>query len=159
MNDGMILTARVDNIEHIKFTGVVRYSHCSGLELHIDHLFQDADFTEIIVDLEDAEILDSTALGLLARIAIEHRKISTNKPVIFVHTGELSQILSRVCFDQVFSILVSNSDRQDAKFVELRALPQDENQVLESVIKAHRSLASLNEQNQGLFRDITGSIT
>lgn len=153
--DGEIFAARVEDIEYIKFRGIVRYSHCGGLESHIDQLFERRDFSEIVIDLEDAEILDSTALGLLARLAIELKKHSDQKPVIFLHQGELSNILSRVCFDQVFNIIFEDKYSVKGEYKELLNYPEDEKQVLQRVIDAHRNLAELDKGNEELYRDIT----
>lgn len=77
--DGLIFAARVDDVEYIKFNGVIRYSNCGGLERHIDKLFENKNSVDIVIDLEDADILDSTALGLLAKTAIELKSYSNKK--------------------------------------------------------------------------------
>jgi len=149
--DGVILTTRSENVEYIKFLGTVRYSHCAGLESHINHLFETNDFDEIVIDLEQAEILDSTALGLLARVAIELKKSSDSKPVIFLKSGELSNILKRVCFDQVFTIILDDNMKASGEFRELPSHSENERQVLQRVIDAHRDLAKLDKQNEKLL--------
>ncbi len=156
--DGSIFAARIDDIEYIKFFGTVRYSHCGGLESHIDSLFENKDFDEVVIDLEDAEILDSTALGLVARIAIELKKYSEHKPVIFLSRGELSNILRRVCFDQVFNIIVDHNNPEHGELRELTSQPQNEERVLERVVSAHKHLAKIDKGNEALYRDITGAL-
>lgn len=153
--DGAIYAARVDNIEYVKFYGTVRYSHCAGLESHIDSIFASNDFEEIVVDLDQAEILDSTALGLLARIAIELKKNSELQPVIFVKKGELLNILKRVCFDQVFNIISDDKLKNEDQYEELVSGPEDEKKVLQRVIKAHEYLAEVDQKNEALLKDIT----
>ncbi len=155
---GTILTAKVNSIEYIRFVGVVRYSHCAGLEEYINQLFKKTDFTEIAIDLEQAEMLDSTALGLLARISIEFKKVSNKKPVIFIEKGELAHILKRVCFDQVFRIVSKPNSPDNLNFVELKTFEKDEEEVLESVVEAHRSLAEISESNEHYFTDITQAL-
>ncbi len=156
--DGAIYAARVDDIEYIKFFGTVRYSHCAGFESHIDEIFKKQDFEEIVVDLDQAEILDSTALGLLARVAIELKKNSPMPPVIFVKKGELLNILKRVCFDQVFKIISDDKLDNNGEYEELVSAQQDEKQTLERVIKAHEYLAEVDQKNEKLLKDITRSI-
>ena len=152
---GTILSARVDSVEYIRFVGIIRYSHCAGLEAHIERMFNDPDFTEVAIDLEQAEMLDSTALGLLARISIEFTKISNKKPVIFLKKGELVHILKRVCFDQVFSIVEKSYRAENLDFVELATTKLNEEEVLDCVVQAHRSLAEISEDNKHYFTDIT----
>ena len=156
--DGVIYSARVGEIEYIKFCGTVRYSHCGGLESHIDQLFDKADFEEVVVDLEEAEILDSTALGLLARVAIELKKITEIQPVVFVKKGELSNILKRVCFDQVFNIISDAKIDTLDDYSELKDVAQDEQEVLRRVIDAHKYLAKVDASNEDMFKDITQAL-
>lgn len=156
--EGMILTTNVDGAEYIKFCGTVRYSHCGGLESHIDTLFKSEVPTRIVIDLEEADILDSTALGLLARIAIELKKFSSLKAVIFLRTGELSNILKRVCFDQVFDMVLDGNCSQRGNLQELVNQPEGEDEVLQRVIEAHKNLAKLNKENEHLYNDITNAL-
>ncbi len=165
MSDGLIQVANLDATEYIRFYGIVRYSHCSGLELHIDQLFKNQTFEHIVIDLTHADILDSTALGLMAKIAIELRKLKREQAVIIVGDGELKNILKRVCFDQVFLILgqqeaVENNNKNTnqankQKYRALSQLPLGEEKLLETVIKAHKNLSQLSHKNENLFRDIT----
>lgn len=156
---GKILAARIDSVEYIRFVGVIRYSNCAGLEAHIENIFSKPDFSEIAIDLELAEMLDSTALGLLARISIELKKSSENKPVIFIQKGELAHILKRVCFDQVFNIVAKSNGADNLNFVELASISKNEEEVLACVVDAHRSLAEISESNKQYFTDITQALT
>ncbi|PCI73530.1 MAG: hypothetical protein COB38_00240 [Gammaproteobacteria bacterium] len=159
---GRILTARLDDVEYINFIGVVRYSDCSGLEAYINQLFQSPKgVNEIAINLENADMLDSTALGLLARISIEFKKATDKQPVIFVKKGELAHILRRVCFDQVFRIVTSQQNKSDLEttqnlnFIELASVHVDENKVLESVLLAHKNLADISKDNLHFYTDIS----
>lgn len=156
--EGNVYAARVDAIEYIKFTGTVRYSHCAGLESHINRLFDKRDFDEIAIDMMETDILDSTALGLLAKIAIEQKKYTELKPIILIPENELFKILKRLCFDQVFNIVSSRLIRPEANFEELNCGNQDEKAVLRRVIEAHKNLAALADSNESLFHEITQAL-
>jgi len=156
--DGSIFAARDDDIEYIKLFGTVRYSHCAGLESHIDKLFEKNDFDEVVIDLEEADILDSTALGLLARVAIELKKTSSLLPIIFIRQGELANVLKRVCFDQVFTIMINSHRQKQAGFKEIPNQTQSEKQILQRVLSAHRNLATLDKKNEKLYQDITKAL-
>ncbi|MDH5432988.1 MAG: STAS domain-containing protein [Gammaproteobacteria bacterium] len=157
--DGAVFTAREDKIEYIKFRGTVRYSHCSGLEAHIEKLFGDKSFEKIIIDLNEAEILDSTALGLLARIAIRLKEFTEEKATIFIRCGELSNILERVCFDRVFNIVTDKSYEHKGELHHLIGESKDESQILQSVIEANKNLAAIDSQSDKFYRDITDALS
>ncbi|TQV71437.1 hypothetical protein FLL45_19985 [Aliikangiella marina] len=157
---GSIYAASIDNIRYIKFLGTVRYSHCGGLENHIDQMFSGASEIEaIVIDLEDADILDSTALGLLARVAIEYRKLADQRPVIFLKKSELYNIIKRVCFDQVFELVFDDPKVAPAEMTELVDGNQNEQQTLKRVVEAHRYLAKINKENEKLYTDITSAMS
>ena len=156
--EGAIYSSTVGSIEYIRFVGVIRYSQCAGLESYINQMFKNPMFSGLAIDLEQAEMLDSTALGLLAKLSIEFKKISTDKPTIFIQTGELAHILKRVCFDQVFNIVSKPKESNGIDYVELASVSQDEKQVLKSVVEAHRNLAQISDANKSYFTDITKAI-
>jgi len=156
--EGSIFSARLETIEYIKFVGVIRYTQCTGLEAYIESLFESPSFSEMVIDLNEADMLDSTALGLLARISIEYKKISDKKAVLFLQSGELAHILKRVCFDQVFNIIAKSKNKNDMNFVELNSISKSEDEVMEYVIEAHKNLAKISEKNQHYFTDITQAL-
>ncbi len=156
--EGSIYSSTVGSVEYLRFTGVIRYSQCAGLETYIDRLFESPTFTGLAVDLEQAEMLDSTALGLLAKLSIEFKNISSEKPTIFIKSGELAHILKRVCFDQVFNIVSKPNDSDGIDYVELASVFHSEKQILKSVVEAHKSLASISDANQNYFTDITNAL-
>ncbi len=100
----MIFSISQKNFEYFRLEGVIRYSHSAGFEKYLSNCFQEQCPNIICIDLFDAEILDSTALGLLAKIANEMKKNNCDKPFILINNSELYEILKRVCFDQVFDI-------------------------------------------------------
>jgi len=156
--NGSILVARVGQVEYIRFVGIVRYTQCAGLESYIAKMFIEPDFSDIAIDLEMAEMLDSTALGLLARISIELKNHCDKKPIIFLKNGELAHILKRVCFDQVFDIVKKPRENNDMEFVEIASVSKSAEEMLSCVIDAHKSLAEISSKNEHYFTDITKAL-
>jgi anti-anti-sigma regulatory factor len=155
---GAIYSASIGGVEYLRFVGIIRYTQCAGLESYINHIFKSPEFAALAINLEQAEMLDSTALGLLARLSIEFKKISPEKPTILIQQGELAHILKRVCFDQVFNIVSKANYDTSIDYIELAPVNQNENQILNSVIEAHKSLAQISERNQSYFTDITKAL-
>jgi hypothetical protein len=79
-------------------------------------------------------------------------------PVIFLREGELDKIIKRVCFDQVFQMVYEDPAIGTAEFKELVDHSQNEQQVLQRVLQAHRNLAKLSVENESLYRDITKAL-
>lgn len=141
----------------LKFVGDVRLTLCTVLDAAIDQIFDTARFAAIIIDLSEAESLDSTTLGLLAKLSIKSRQKTGLLPTLATTNPDITRLLNSMGFDQVFNIVshpvVTSENLRDLP-------PQDENEekVKEKVLEAHRILMSLNESNRNEFRDLVSAL-
>ena len=82
MSQGRILYTKQDDTCILKFIGDVRLNICLPLCVFSDKDIHELNFKEMLVDLTDAAGMDSTALGLLAKIAMELKNEIGCKPTI-----------------------------------------------------------------------------
>lgn len=142
----------------LKLRGDVRVPLCTSLESFVeDHLLNDAGLRSVLIDLTETEAIDSTALGLLARIAVALQTRKLGRPVILCINPDIERILVSMGFDQVFRILQTTAALRD-KLAELPVDCLSEDEVTQSVIDAHRTLMSLNENNQVSFRSLVDAL-
>ena len=87
MKEGSIFSACVDGRYILKFVGDVRLTLCATLDCHIEESLASIDAQEILVDLTEAEGIDSTSLGLIAKLSIKAYALSLPKPTV-VSTNE-----------------------------------------------------------------------
>ena len=73
MNSGRILVANVNNIPILKFIGDVRVLMSGTLDNYFSTLYSKPILDRMIVDMTETQGIDSTALGLLAKMAIQLR--------------------------------------------------------------------------------------
>ena len=66
---GRILAAEHEGAYALKMVGDVRVSLCATIDDYLQHMFEDSSFDSVLVDLCEAEGIDSTTLGLLAKLA------------------------------------------------------------------------------------------
>jgi anti-anti-sigma regulatory factor len=153
MNPGKIEAANKDGVYVIKLSGDVRLNLCSTLESYLDRMFLDVEFKTVLVDLSDAQGVDSTTLGQLAKISI----ISQDKfgliPTIISPREDITRILLSMGFDRVFYI-IGEVPTHISDFDELNCEQANEEQVREKVIAAHEILISLNEDNKNAFQEL-----
>ena len=71
VESGEILIADYQGIYVIKMSGDVRLNLCIAFDDCIESLFAREDFQSVFFDLSCAENLDSTTLGLIAKVAIK----------------------------------------------------------------------------------------
>ena len=153
MKDGQILYAKVGSTYILKFTGDIRYTICAPLTTFITQLYGRDGYDDIVIDLTEADSIDSTNLGLLARIAnlMDDRfgcrttMVSTNENV--------NRTLETVGFFDVFTI----DDGHDSFVDDLQALPggsSTEEEMARAILQAHRTLSELNDSNREMFRNV-----
>ncbi|HQM45359.1 MAG TPA: STAS domain-containing protein, partial [Smithellaceae bacterium] len=69
METGSVYYARHENTYVIKLIGEVRYQLGCAFDDFLKRLFAKDDFRDIVIDLTETRMIDSTCLGLLAKIA------------------------------------------------------------------------------------------
>lgn len=156
MLSGKILFAVHNGTYVIKLIGDVRVPMCTSLDVFLEKMFADPELTSVLVDLTQTAGIDSTALGLIAKIAVFLKERGT-KPVILSTNPDVNRVLYSMGFDRVFIILESAVRENES----LDELPQDEpseQELTRNVIEAHRVLMSLNEQNKETFRNLVDAL-
>lgn len=153
MQPGKILVADHRGAFALKLVGDVRLTFCTALDSFLERMFAAPDFAGVVIDLVDAENIDSTTLGQLAKIAITARQRFHLVPVIISTNPNISRVLDSMGFGQVFDIrrLPLTSEQQ---LGELSAVQASESSVRERVIDAHRVLMGMNAQNRAQFQEL-----
>jgi len=94
MSTGRIQFAEQDGTFVLKFVGEVRLTLCSALDATIEKIFTALNFSAIVIDLTDTRSIDSTTLGLLAKLSILSRQKVGLLPVLVTafHHGLLGHL-------------------------------------------------------------------
>ncbi len=163
MDQGKILLARSKGDYVIRLTGDVRLTLCSTLEGCLQSMFADPAFGSVTIDARDAECLDSTTLGLLAKISFMSQAVTERVPSILTTNPDVTRLLSMMGFEGPIYVFVgevpdvlSSVDMQSAK--ELEPCQCDEDEAKSRVLEAHRILMSINESNHQQFRDLVAAL-
>ena len=157
MKPGQILVADHHGVYVIKMLGDVRLTLCISFDQFIDSMFKDPEFTSVLFDLSQAEAIDSTTLGLMAKISILGQERCGITPVILSSNPSIQRILQTMGFADIFTI----TDRLDAPFMAAQPLKCDncdEQQVKGKVIEAHKILMGLNASNADTFRNLVNML-
>jgi anti-anti-sigma factor len=150
MNPGKIYYAIAEHRGFLKLAGEIRYPLAPGLNQAVNLLLAAPEIQGVVVDLQETDFLDSTCLGLLARVATQKPPTQQDRPVIVSTHDEINQLLETMGFDQAFVRLKdSSATAPDLAAVESSAPP--DRQV---ILDAHRALCELNEKNRQLFQNV-----
>ncbi|MBU2712458.1 STAS domain-containing protein [Zooshikella harenae] len=157
MTAGKIQFAENEGTYVLKFVGDVRLTLCSTLDTFLDKMFAQPDFKSVIVDLTETEGIDSTSLGLLAKLSIQAKKRLGLVPTVVSTNEDITRILLSMGFDQVF-ILVREQAHPSQSLQEVPVEECSEESAKQKVLDAHKVLMSLNEKNRQAFKDLVKSL-
>lgn len=161
MQAGRILVADHDGVYVMKFVGDVRVTLCSSLDQFVDSMFSHVNFTSVLIDLTESDGIDSTTLGLLAKLSLESKKITGSVPMIISTREGITRLLMSMGFEKVFDIHTEGLGSEticDGEGGELSAVDCPEDEVKEKVIEAHKMLMSLNAKNKATFSDLVQNL-
>jgi anti-anti-sigma factor len=153
MADGRILAANHNGVYVLRFEGDVRLTLCTTIDDYFERMFDDPAFTSVWVDLCNAEGLDSTTLGLLAKLALTVKQRFGFQPAIFSCDPGINRLLKSMGFQRLFELREELCGDED----EATAIPVVEGSeavVKEKVIEAHKVLMELSPENRARFKDL-----
>ena len=148
-----IFDAMSDQTYLLKLTGEVRLTSCAPLEKVVLRKIHDLHDKDMVVDLSEAESIDSTALGLVASMAFNEAGEQHKKPVIICPKDDIYRILVSMQLDKVFDI-VKNKSSQLMSMRELPATPESDHVICQRSLDAHRKLIKISTTNQIRFEQV-----
>jgi anti-anti-sigma factor len=153
MTSGEVFVAFCNGTHVIRLKGDVRLNLCSALERYLDDILERPDFSNVVVDLSQADGVDSTTLGQIAKISILCRDRFGITPTISSPNPGITRILMSMGFDQVFHI-IDEPFQDDADFRQWAAAAVSEAEARDQVIEAHKVLMGLNDKNKDAFKEL-----
>lgn len=153
MSSGGIWVARHEGVNVIRLTGDVRLNLCVSFDNFINALFAQENFGPVVFDLRATQGIDSTTLGLIAKIARGAEERHLSQPVAVTSNASIVRLLESMGFEDILQI-VEDTAVPDGQLRALRENTVDERKVLDKVLEAHHILAELNYPNKDKFREL-----
>ena len=117
MQECKILAASHDGAYVIRMQGDVRLTLCTTIDEYFQHMYEDPQFASVWVDLCEAEGIDSTTLGLLAKLALEVKERFGFEPAIYSCDPGINRLLKSMGFQRLFDLHEEVcSDPEDIRF-------------------------------------------
>jgi anti-anti-sigma regulatory factor len=157
MSNGKILAADYKHMAMLKFVGDVRVLMSSTLDNYCSGLYRRPILDGMLIDLTETRGIDSTALGLLAKMAIQLRNRFNVKPTIISTNPDITRTLKSMSFDLIFNI-IDKLPGQSTQYNELKPQQESEATVREKVLDAHLTLMALSEENRLEFQDLVQAL-
>ena len=153
MSDSKVFYAARDDIHALRFVGQIRYTIGPALERVINRLSLGPKPLGFLIDLRDTKSIDSTSLGLLARIAKWMNSCDAPRATLVSTNEDINELLIATGFDLVLDI-VDESGHVIAFGQELKLKTTTEPEMAQVVLDAHRALMALGDDNKTRFQDV-----
>lgn len=155
MNPGVIKVADKDGVFVIKMQGDVRLTLSLSFDDFISEMFASPAFCSVVFDLTEAEAIDSTTLGLMAKISLQGRALDYMDPLVISTNPGITRLLDSMGFSEILQI-VESADINHANFRVLHADDSDidESALKNKVLEAHHLLVELDENNKDEFKEL-----
>lgn len=157
MAEGTARYAREGGTWYLKLGGDLRHPLGPALNALLDRAFADPQYTRFVIDLTGAENIDSTCLGILARIGNQATRIAGARPTIVSTNEDITEVLLAVCFDRMFNLVGAAGVAGDG-LSPVAGVTADEDSMLALVLEAHRRLCAIDERTHAVFRDLVGAL-
>lgn len=156
---GQVLAGTHDGTCVLKMVGTMRAiepeaaAQTEAMNAFLDRAFAEGTYRRFLIDLSETESIDSTNLGVIARIAQHTRSHALPKASIVTTRPEITRLLSTMGFDYVF-IIIDHPVRVPRAFEELTTVSPTDLEVARLVLRAHENLSALNEHNRTAFKSV-----
>ncbi|MGM0444123.1 MAG: STAS domain-containing protein [Fibrobacterota bacterium] len=138
----------------IRLFGAIKYMNvAASFEEFINTLAEKEEVENVVIDMRDCTYIDSTDLGILARIAIyQSKKVYAPQPVIVYRKGsDIQSILEDIGFSRVFR-LVDSLEIGDINFQSIENTGmKDELKMAKLMVDAHERLVDVDRKNTEKF--------
>jgi anti-anti-sigma factor len=153
MNGGDILYAENDHKYFIKLTGNLRFTSGHDFSSMLNVIFKDPELKDIMIDMSEADYLDSTILGFLAKTADFMLKKFQRKATVLSLNEDINYLLDSIGLNDVF-IVVESCDYTPEILKKIPNLKSSEQENALAILDAHRQLIKLNEKNKAVFKNV-----
>jgi anti-anti-sigma factor len=152
MREGRVLYSDGDHVHVLRYLGDIRHPLAPSVSGFVDTLLEHFDGERLVVDLSEAEAIDSTNLGELARIASVLSERHGARAAIVSTREDIDQVLRCMAFDELFDI--SKEPVTTTEGEPIPNLPASREVSLQVILAAHRRLVEMSEDNRRQFGDV-----
>ena len=158
MSQGQILISDKADDYLIKLVGDVRLTLSGSLNRYMDVLFGNNNVKSVVVDMHDAKAVDSTTLGLIAKLGLHCREYYQMNVKLFCQNPSIIRTLECMSFDEIIDIFQQSPNEFDAELRCLDAVTSEVDEVRQQVLEAHKLLVKLNPKNKAEFTDLINAL-
>lgn len=157
MQSGIVQASFIGSEFFLRLVGDVRLPWCVTLENFCDQTIGNNQFTSMTVDLTSADNLDSTTLGIIAKVGMLAQKSLGKRVALHCINESIYRLICSMGFESIFAIS-REANPLNPDYKEVALVKSDEQEVRESVIRAHKTLMGVDKDNFNNFKDLVENL-
>jgi len=155
MTQGHVTHAAQAGVHVLRYFGTVNFTLAPGLDRFLQGLIRTGKVCGLVFDLSAAESLDSTNLGLMARVNEQVHDLGAANSVIVSTNEDLEAILRSMGFDQTFDLVAASGTRPTPTNAQpIDAATPSAAELRRTLLDAHRALMRLSEAGRLEFEPV-----
>lgn len=158
MPNGRVTHAEQDGVHVLRYSGKVDYMSAPAIQTFVEHLIERGHVSGLVFDLTDAEGLDSTNLGLLARVNERVHERGGGESVIVSSNDDINGVLYSMGFDQIFDIVSSGAVVPRDGDATIEPVTPSQEELRCTMLEAHRALVRLSETGRVQFEEVVACL-
>ena len=150
-----------DHVSVLKLEGQLRYPHAHALRRLADDLLAEEQIETVLLDLRGVELIDSTVLGVLARMGRANLERRGRRAIVVCAPGEVATCLLSSALDTLFAMVDDYTFEPSVSLVEVPIEPPKgvlEAKLGQLMLEAHRDLSAVNPRNSQAFQDVISAL-
>jgi anti-anti-sigma factor len=160
MPEGRIIHAQQGRRHVLRYFGRATYPMAPAIERFMETLLQsEREPISLVFDLRQARLIDSTNLGLMARLAARvENGIGDRRAIIVSTNDDITDVLHSMGLDSLFQIVSDDPTlHEPGREEEIVLEPTGQHELMRTMIEAHRVLAQIDEKDRaGLEAVVAG---
>lgn len=158
MTLGQVTHAAQEGVHVLRYFGTVNFTLAPGLERFFQHLIGEGAVSGLVFDLTAAESLDSTNLGLMARVNEQVRETGGANSVIISCNEDIDAVLRSMGFDQTFDLSAAGCKLPDTSAEPVAADSASAAELRHTILEAHRALVRLSDAGRLEFEPVVACL-
>jgi anti-anti-sigma factor len=159
MADGRVTYSELNGCHVLHYWGRVDYTLAPAIDRFVDNLLHDHEARPFVFDMTEATLLDSTNLGLVARIADRVQTAGQGRSTIVSDREDIDEVLESMGFRAIFDLVRTHpAVHGGAAEATVTGDECSQGELLRTMLEAHKTLASLNEKDRAQFKDVVSML-
>jgi len=134
--------------------GKMRYPSFQGFLELVDYACNVEKPSDFLIDMNKISFIDSTNLGILAKIANYTNSKNLEKPRLFCKNENIKIILNSMGFDEYFNIIEDSLNKDST----MKKLSGDYIPDSKVILDSHKTLSNMNKGNEQKFSKLINQL-